>query len=146
MHMILNDLVVPELGDKKVEVMQIGPAGENLVRFAAIMGMSNRAFGRTGMGAVMGSKNLKAIVVRGKKKPTLADKESLMNLTRWGVKAFPESDVAGLGKYGTAESTAPQQKKGGLPTFNFNKGVFDGWESIDGTTMYDSTIKEKIPR
>ncbi len=133
-------IIKEELGDKKVEVMQIGPAGENLVRFAAIMSMSNRAFGRTGMGAVMGSKNLKAIVVRGKKKPTLADKESLMNLTRWGVKALPESDVAGLGKYGTAESTAPQQKKGGLPTFNFNSGVFDGWESIDGTTMYDTIL------
>lgn len=133
-------IIKEELDDKKVEVMQIGPAGENLVRFAAIMSMSNRAFGRTGMGAVMGSKNLKAIVVRGKKKPTLADKNSLMNLTRWGVKAFPDSDVAGLGKYGTAESTAPQQKKGGLPTFNFNSGVFDGWESIDGTTMYDTIL------
>ncbi len=133
-------IIKEELGDKKVEVMQIGPAGENLVRFAAIMSMSNRAFGRTGMGAVMGAKNLKAIVVRGKKKPTLADKDSLMNLTRWGVKALPASDVAGLGKYGTAESTAPQQKKGGLPTFNFNNGVFDGWESIDGTTMYDTIL------
>ncbi len=133
-------IIKEELGDKKVEVMQIGPAGENLVRFAAIMSMSNRAFGRTGMGAVMGSKNLKAIVVRGKKKPTLADKDSLMDLTRWGVKALPASDVAGLGKYGTAESTAPQQKKGGLPTFNFNTGVFDGWESIDGTTMYDTIL------
>ncbi len=133
-------IIKEELDDNKVEVMQIGPAGENLVRFAAIMSMSNRAFGRTGMGAVMGSKNLKAIVVRGKKKPTLADKESLMNLTRWGAKAFPDSDVAGLGKYGTAETVAAQQKKGGLPTFNFNSGVFDGWEPIDGTTMYDTIL------
>lgn len=53
-----------ELGDGKVEVAQIGPAGEKLVRFAAIMNMSNRAHGRTGLGAVMGSKNLKAIAVR----------------------------------------------------------------------------------
>lgn len=135
-----EEIIKEELDDKKVEVMQIGPAGENLVRFAAIMTMSNRAFGRTGMGAVMGSKNLKAIVVRGKKKPTLADKGSLMDLTRWGAKTFPDSDVAGLGKYGTAETTAPQQKKGGLPTFNFNSGVFDGWEAIDGTTMYDTIL------
>jgi aldehyde:ferredoxin oxidoreductase len=133
-------IIKEELDDRKVEVMQIGPAGENLVRFAAIMSMSNRAFGRTGMGAVMGSKNLKAIVIRGKNKPTLADKEGLMNLTRWGVKAYPESDVAGLGKYGTAETTAPQQKNGGLPTFNYNSGVFDGWEAIDGTTMYDTIL------
>ncbi|HSM70020.1 MAG TPA: aldehyde ferredoxin oxidoreductase family protein [Anaerolineales bacterium] len=133
-------IIKEELDDQKVEVIQIGPAGENLVRFAAIMSMSNRAFGRTGMGAVMGSKNLKAIAIRGKNKPTLADKESLMNLTRWGVKAYPDSDVEGLGKYGTAETTASQQKKGGLPAFNFNSGVFDGWEAIDGTTMYDTIL------
>jgi aldehyde:ferredoxin oxidoreductase len=133
-------IIQEELDDNQIEVMQIGPAGENLVRFAAIMSMSNRAFGRTGMGAVMGSKNLKAIAVRGRKKPSIADKESLMNLTRWGVKAYPDSDVAGLGKYGTAETTASQQIKGGLPTFNFNSGVFDGWEAIDGTTMYDTIL------
>lgn len=133
-------IIKEELDDNRIEVMQIGPAGENLVRFAAIMSMSNRAFGRTGMGAVMGSKNLKAVAVRGKKKPTLADKESLMSLTRWGAKAYPDSDVAGLGKYGTAETTASQQIKGGLPTFNFNSGVFDGWEAIDGTTMYDTIL------
>ena len=55
-----------ELGDPKIEVMQVGPAAEKGVRFAAIMNMSNRAHGRTGMGLVMASKNLKAIVVRGK--------------------------------------------------------------------------------
>ncbi|MDK1081196.1 MAG: aldehyde ferredoxin oxidoreductase family protein [Anaerolineae bacterium] len=133
-------LIKEELDDKRIEVLQVGPAGENLVRYAAIMTMSNRAFGRTGMGAVMGSKNLKAIAVRGKNKPTLADKSALMDLTRWGVKAFPDSDVFGLGKYGTAEATAGQQQSGGLPTNNFNSGVFDGWEAIDGTTMYDTIL------
>ena len=59
-----------ELGDDKIEVLQIGPAGEKGVRFAGIFSMSNRANGRTGMGAVMGSKNLKAVAVRGKKRPS----------------------------------------------------------------------------
>ena len=54
-----------ELGDKNIEIAQVGPAGERGVRYAAIINMSNRANGRTGMGAVMGSKNLKAVVVRG---------------------------------------------------------------------------------
>ena len=129
-----------ELGDNRIEVLQVGPAGENLVRFSAIISMSNRAHGRTGMGAVMGSKNLKAIAVRGKKKPSIADRKGLMKLTRWGVKAYPDSDTFGLGKYGTAESTGPQNFEGGLPTFNFNSGVFDGWEPIDGTTMYDTIL------
>ena len=129
-----------ELGDKKAEVIQVGPAGENLVRFAAIMSMSNRAFGRTGMGAVMGSKNLKAIAVRGSQKPVVADKKTLGDLTRWGVKTYPKSGVAGLGKYGTAETVAGNQKGGGLPTFNFNSGVFDGFEDISGELLYDKYL------
>jgi len=133
-----------ELGDNKIEIAQVGPAGEAGVRFAAIMNMSNRANGRTGMGAVMGSKNLKAVVVRGKegkKNFAMANKKGLMDMTRYGVKLIPESDVAGLGKYGTAETTGAQQAVGGLPTHNFNSGVFDGWEAIDGTTMYDTILK-----
>lgn len=130
-----------ELGDDRIEVLQVGPAGENKVRFAAIINMSNRANGRTGMGAVMGSKNLKAVVVRGNSKPTVADKATLNELARWGAAEVPESDVAGLGKYGTAETTGAQQRAGGLPTYNFNSGVFDGWEAIDGTTMYDTILR-----
>src|SRR5512135_2572489 len=69
-----------ELGDPKVEVMQIGPAGEKLVRFACLINMCNRANGRTGMGAVMGSKNLKAVAVRGSQRPAIADAEALRAL------------------------------------------------------------------
>ena len=130
-----------ELGDQKIEVLQVGPAGENLVRFAAIMNMSNRANGRTGLGAVMGSKNLKAIAVRGKQRPELADKSSLNELARWGAQAVPDSDVAGLAKYGTAETTGANQVMGTLPTFNYNSGVFEQWEAIDGTTMYDTILR-----
>lgn len=130
-----------ELGDDKIEVLQVGPAGEKGVRFANLINMSNRANGRTGMGAVMGSKNLKAVAVRGTNKPTLADKEALNELARWGVANLAESDIAGLGKYGTAETTGAQQTAGGLPTYNFTSGVFDGWEAIDGTTMYDTILK-----
>ena len=64
-----------ELGDKRIQVLQCGPAGEKGVRFAALINMSNRANGRTGMGAVMGSKNLKAVAVRGHQKIPLADAE-----------------------------------------------------------------------
>jgi aldehyde:ferredoxin oxidoreductase len=136
-----EEIIKEELQDKRVQIMQIGPAGEKLVRYAAVMSMSNRALGRTGMGAVMGSKNLKAIVVRGKNKPSLASKKDLLEITKWGVQEYPDSDVAGLGKYGTAEGTAGQHKAGGLPTFNYNAGVFEGWEAIDGTTMYDTILR-----
>jgi aldehyde:ferredoxin oxidoreductase len=130
-----------ELGDNKIEVLQIGPAGEKGVRFAGIFSMSNRANGRTGMGAVMGSKNLKAVAVRGKKRPTVADKAGLNKLAKWGAANLDDSDVAGLAKYGTAETTGANQASGTLPTYNYNSGVFDGWEPIDGTTMYDTVLR-----
>ncbi|MFB3884836.1 MAG: aldehyde ferredoxin oxidoreductase family protein [Thermodesulfobacteriota bacterium] len=130
-----------ELGDPKIEVMQVGPAGEKRVRFACLINMCNRANGRTGMGAVMGSKNLKAVAVRGNKKPAIADKEALAELGRWGFKTFPTSGVAGLGKYGTPGVVSVQQTMGGLPAFNFSSGVFDGWKTIDGPTIYESVLK-----
>ena len=121
-----------ELGDQKIEVMQIGPAGEKLVRFACLINMCNRANGRTGMGAVMGSKNLKAVAVRGNQKPAIADKEALTELGRWAFKGLSKIRRSGLGKYGTAGVVSVQQSMGGLPTFNFSSGVFDGWKTIDG--------------
>jgi aldehyde:ferredoxin oxidoreductase len=130
-----------ELGDQKIEVWQIGPAGEKGVRYAGVFSMSNRANGRTGMGAVMGSKNLKAVAVRGKKRPEVADKAGLNELARWGAANLEDSDIAGLAKYGTAETTGSNQTSGTLPTYNFNSGVFEGWEPIDGTTMYDTVLK-----
>jgi aldehyde:ferredoxin oxidoreductase len=129
-----------ELDDEKIEVLQIGPAGEKMVRYACIINMCNRANGRTGMGAVMGSKNLKAIAVRGNNKPSIADVDALKEVVQWGAKEFPTSNVAGLGKYGTARTVGVQQDIGGLPSFNFNSGIFDGWQSIDGKTMYDSIL------
>lgn len=130
-----------EVGDDKIEVLQIGPAGENGVRFAAIVSNSNRANGRTGMGAVMGSKNLKAVAVRGKKRPSIADKSRLSKLAKWGVENLEESDIAGLGKFGTAETTGANQTSGTLPAYNYNSGVFEGWEKIDGPTMYDTVLR-----
>jgi len=134
-------LIRSELGDqKKIEILQIGPAGEKLVRYAALINMCNRANGRTGMGAVMGSKNLKAVAVRGSQKPAIADPEALKAVVKWGAREFPEATVAGLGKYGTAATVAVQQEMGGLPSYNFNSGVFDGWHAIDGQTMYNDFL------
>ena len=138
---VAEQTIREELGDKKIEVMQIGPAGENAVRFAGIFSNSNRANGRTGMGAVMGSKNLKAVAVRGKIRPSIADKTRLSTLAKWGAANLSDSDIAGLAKYGTNETTGANQNSGTLPTYNYNSGVFDGWEKIDGPTMYDTVLK-----
>ena len=132
-----------ELGDRKIQVLQIGPAGEKLVRYACLINMANRANGRTGMGAVMGSKNLKAIAVRGKEKPAIADQKTLSEIARWGANNFPESDVHSMGLHGTAGVLAYQQASGGLPTRNWASGVFEGYEALDGTTMSDTILKER---
>jgi aldehyde:ferredoxin oxidoreductase len=136
-------LIRDELADPKIEVLQIGPAGERLVRFSCLINMSNRANGRTGMGAVMGSKNLKAVAVRGHAKPQLADRRGVINLARWGAANFEDSDVYGLRLYGTAEVMNGQDEAGGLPTRNWQSGHFENAQAIDGTTMADSILKER---
>ncbi len=130
-----------ELGDEKVKILQIGPGGENQVRFAAVISMSNRANGRTGMGAVMGSKNLKAVVVRGKQRPQTADRTTVNELAKWGAKTYPDSMVAGMDLYGTASAVLGMQAAGGLPSYNFSSGVFDQAQKIDGTTMTKTILK-----
>ena len=132
-----------ELGDPKIEVLQCGPAGENGVRFANLVSMCNRANGRTGMGAVMGAKRLKGVAVRGGQGIEIADPEALRELARWGAANLATSGVAGTAKYGTAETVGAQQAVGGLPTFNFSSGVFEGWDAISGETMYDTILKER---
>ena len=136
-------MIREELGDQKIEVLQIGPAGEKLVRFAAIMNMSNRANGRTGMGAVMGSKNFKAIAVRGDARPALADRQGLIALARQGASGFEESGVYGLGVLGTAGDLAGLQESGMLPSHHWRSGVFDGWQAIDGRAMSETILKRR---
>ena len=136
-----EDKLKEELEDKRIEVLQIGPAGENLVRFAALISMSNRANGRTGMGAVMGSKNLKAVVVRGKQKPTIANPEKFKELQKLGKTNLEPTGMDDFGKYGTPDVTRPHNKSGGLPTYNFNSGTFEKHAEINGKTLYDSHLR-----
>jgi aldehyde:ferredoxin oxidoreductase len=132
-----------EFDDPKIQVLQVGPAGENGVRFACIINMSNRANGRTGMGAVMGSKNLKAIAVRGHERPEIADRKALTELARWGAQNFPDSDVYSMGLHGTADVLGGQNEDGGLPTRNWTSGVFEGYEPLTGDVMSDTILKER---
>lgn len=139
----VDDTLIEEIEDPRIQVLQTGIAGENGVRYAALMNMANRANGRTGMGAVMGSKNLKAIAVRGKNRPPLADSKGLNQLARWGAKEYPDSDVYTLGVLGTAEIVDGQNKDGGLPSYNWDSGTFEGWKALDGKTMQKTILKER---
>ncbi|HSB91227.1 MAG TPA: aldehyde ferredoxin oxidoreductase family protein [Anaerolineales bacterium] len=140
----VDDLLRQELGDDKVEIAQCGPAGEKRVRLAAIMNMANRANGRTGLGAVMGSKNLKAVAVRGSsKKLPWFDTKKMNELARWGAGEIENNgDVVGLQKYGTASVVVFQNTIGSLPAFNYNAGQFADFEAISGEKMADTILKD----
>jgi aldehyde:ferredoxin oxidoreductase len=139
----VDTILKDELNDSRVEIAQIGPSGEKLSNFAAIMNMSNRAWGRTGVGAVMGSKNLKAIVVRGNQKVQPADKKGVTALSRKGAKEFPDSDMENFGRYGTADTVMGNFGAGGLPTNNWDSGVMaqEAAQAIGGERLYDELLR-----
>ena len=140
----VDSLLKKEIGDEKVEIAQIGPAGENLIRFAAIMNMVNRANGRTGLGAVMGSKRLKAVVVRGSKSPKPAEPVAFRGLVK-RLKELQEANpgIVWFGEYGTAGVLAIQDKVGGQPTRNYTEGTFEQAKEIDGSTLAKTILKER---
>jgi aldehyde:ferredoxin oxidoreductase len=133
-----------EVGDPKAQVAQIGPAAERGVRFSSIVYMGNRNAGRTGMGTVMASKNLKAVVVRGSGKPAIANPSKLSELAKWGAKEVPNNgDVDGLGKLGTASVVMVQNLLGSLPTRNYSEGQFEDAEAISGEKMAETILKRR---
>ena len=139
-----EEMLKKEIGDEKIEVAQIGPAGEELVRFAAILSMHNRANGRTGMGAVMGSKKLKAVVARGKQRVEAADKAVITRMHKWGVENLDSiADMKGLAKNGTADVIMFQNSIGSLPTRNYAEGQFENAEAICGDTMSATMLKKR---
>jgi aldehyde:ferredoxin oxidoreductase len=107
------------------------------------MNMSNRAWGRTGIGAVMGSKKLKAIVVRGTRKVVPADKKAVTAFSKLGAGRLTEYGLDSFGRYGTAGVVAGQQRSGGLPTNNWDSGVMAqaSADAINGERLYDEILR-----
>lgn len=140
----VEEAVKAELGDPKVEIAQVGLAGEHLVRYASIMNMANRANGRTGMGAVMGSKNLKAVVVRGTDRPKPVRQAEFRELTG-RLKSLQEANptIGWFGKFGTPGILEIQNYKGGQPTRNYSTGSFAEATAISGETLYKTVLKSR---
>ena len=132
-------------GEAPVGVSSIGPAGERLCRFACINSDLYRQAGRGGVGAVMGSKNLKAIVVKGKKAMDLHDRKRLIELNRENYQRAKKSVVAQARmKYGTPLTLNITHTGGILPTKNFQFGTWEkALEKIDSVGVYKSTISHK---
>lgn len=125
-----------ELGVKPIRIAGIGPAGENLVRYAGVVNELSHFNGRNGMGAVMGSKNLKAIAVRGTGKIGVADPEWLKDFARWvsrEAKVHPLSKALHL--QGTPAGVTANSAAGSLPTHNWNLGSFEKAEEIGGERL-----------
>src|SRR6056297_3935035 len=134
-----TDMLIEEFGDDNAKVSCIGPAGENKVLFASIMNEKNRAAGRTGVGAVMGSKNLKAVIVKASEKQVKYNKEEAMKVVKKQTKMLKEDGVTGEGlpSLGTKVLDNIINSNGLYPTKNFQYGTFENTEEIAGEALVE---------
>jgi aldehyde:ferredoxin oxidoreductase len=139
-----EDAIREELGDYYIRVAAIGPAGEKLVRIACIINDKTRAAGRTGLGAVMGSKNLKAIAVRGTRDIEVAKTEEFMEF----VKEFHERMKGPATKkyrtLGTPENVLVHNSLHCMPTRNYNNAHFEGAEKVSGESLNERFVAKII--
>jgi aldehyde:ferredoxin oxidoreductase len=135
-----------DLGDPGASVACIGPAGERLVRFAGIINETSRAAGRGGVGAVMGSKNVKAVVARGSGRITVADRDRFLALKKDVAAKIRENAISGGGlpRFGTAVLVNIVNENYILPTRNFQTAHFPAAENVSGERMADTILSGKM--
>lgn len=131
-----QDAMKEDLGDGKFAAMSIGPAGEKLVRIAYI-NVDERAFGRGGGGAVMGSKNLKGIAVRGTGSIPVADPVRVKEIWKAAIRNLKETR-ANHTKYGTAQYIGPINELGCMPTRNYQTTHFEHGDKVDHLALHDN--------
>ena len=139
-----TDILTGELG-KKFHIACIGIAGEKLVKYASIMNEKHRAAGRCGVGAVMGSKLLKAIAVTGKATPKIAREKEFKATSKKQYELLNESMLkAGFESFGTNMLSDMVNAKGGMPTRNWQTGVFDQIDEIGGQALSDKVLVSMV--
>ena len=139
-----EEAIKEELGNQKVHVSSIGPAGENLVKYAAILSDDGRAAGRTGMGAVMGSKKVKAISVIGSKKPVMKDQARFDAAKKQLQQEIKDNFLTQLyGDLGNAGYVDFAAVTGDLTFKYFTQGNWDGAYDISGSTMKETILKKQ---
>lgn len=133
-----------ELKEKRVRVAIIGPAGENLVRYACVVNELKHANGRSGMGAVMGSKNIKAVAVKGSNILEVKDVEKFLELSKALTETIGQHGPNKvLRKLGTPNLVMALNTQGILPTRNFQEGAFEGAEKISGEKMTETILRSE---
>jgi aldehyde:ferredoxin oxidoreductase len=128
-----------ELGEKAARFAMIGPAGEKQVYYACVINDLKHAAGRTGLGAVMGSKKLKAIVARGNTPVPVADKEGVQEIAKYMATNWKDKSWS-MHELGTPGGLTGLHAQGKLPTRNFQDGQFEGNEAIGGERMRDTVL------
>lgn len=129
---------------KDTEVLSIGQAGEACVQFASIQGDYHHSFGRTGLGAIMGSKKLKALCFVGKGEIQIRDKKLLRAVTKKIKEKILSSDSFGYTRrYGSMVVSDVYNKLGILPGRNFRQGSFDNWGSTRGRRFFEEKYRER---
>ena len=131
-----------ELGEKNLRMAAIGPAGEKLVRFACVMNDTIHAAGRTGLGAVMGSKNLKCVIAKGEGRVEVEDSDKVNENAKY-MRDNWRDHSEGMHDLGTAGGIPGLQELGALPTRNFQDGQFEGFDKISGQAMKDTILIDR---
>ncbi len=139
-----EETIREELGDYYIRVSSIGEAGEKLVKIASIINDEFRAIGRTGMGAVMGSKNLKAVAVRGTNDVNVADLESFKEFVRTIHERMKGPATRKYRTLGTPENVLVLNAIAALPTRNFNQATFESAEKVSGERLNEQYIKKIV--
>ena len=137
----LETTIKEELGDEDYKIASCGLAGENGIRFACVMNDTDRAAGRTGLGAIMGSKNLKAIAVRGTGSVGVSDPQAFRDFVLSDMAQVKLGAFSGiLSELGTGGATEMMDAWGHLPTRNWESGTFEHAAKIGGTAMQNSIL------
>ncbi|MBC7263387.1 MAG: aldehyde ferredoxin oxidoreductase family protein [Chloroflexi bacterium] len=139
-----EELIRQKIGDETVRVSSIGVAGENLIRFASIGNDRGRQAGRCGNGAVMGSKNLKAIAIRGSHPIKVADLEGLKKACLPLIKLAQGSATEKYRILGTPANVLAMNRIGVLPTRNFQQTTFEGAEKVSGEYMHEHFTEKAV--
>jgi aldehyde:ferredoxin oxidoreductase len=131
-----------EVGDEKATAAMIGPGGERLIRYACIALGLHDFIGRSGLGAVMGAKKLKAIAVNGNTRPEVAHKDGIAEIARW-LRDNYEASLGTMTEMGTARAVPLFNSAGAFPTRNFREGSFEEYETLAGRYMTDNILVDR---
>ncbi len=133
-----QEIIRNDTGESRARIASIGPAGENMVRYACVVNNLRHTNGRSGLGAVMGSKNLKAIAVRGKQKISFKDTDALKKIIAWYSENFMDHPIERIiHEGGTIGWDVTELDEAGiLPTRNFHSGSFEDADEICGETFH----------